>query len=94
MCAAATGCRAWAKGLRFSSGAVQAGNTGATGEHKGQSMLVATGESPPSWLELTIFIPPELEQTIWVSVGLKMGDATATPMNEANQTSTRRATDW
>jgi hypothetical protein len=57
-------------------------------------MLVATGESPPSWLELTIFIPPELEQTIWVSVGLKMGDATATPMNKANQTSTRRARDW
>jgi hypothetical protein len=57
-------------------------------------MLVATGESPPSGLELTIFIPPELEQTIWVSVGLKMGDATATPMNKANQTSTRRARDW
>jgi hypothetical protein len=94
MSAAATGCRAYAKGLAFSRGAVQAGNTGATGEHKGQSMLVATGESPPSWLELTIFIPPELEQTIWVSVGLKMGDATATPMNKANQTSTRRARDW
>jgi hypothetical protein len=36
-------------------------------------------------------MPPALEHTIWVSVGLKMGDAMATPMNKANQTNTKRA---
>ncbi len=44
--------------------------------------------------ETTIFMPPELEQTICVSVGFKMGDAMATPMNNANHTNTRRAMDW
>ena len=36
-------------------------------------------------------MPPELEQTIWISVGFKMGDAMATPMNKANQTRTSLA---
>jgi len=44
--------------------------------------------------ETTIFMPPALEQTICVSVGFKMGDAMATPMNNANHTNTRRAMDW
>ena len=39
----------------------------------------------------TIFMPPALEQTIWVSVGFRMGDAMATPIKSANHTSTRRA---
>ena len=43
--------------------------------------------------ETTIFMPPALEQTICVSVGLKMGDAMATPRNNANHTNTRRAND-
>jgi hypothetical protein len=36
-------------------------------------------------------MPPALEQTIWVSVGFRMGDAMATPMKSANHTSTKRA---
>jgi hypothetical protein len=51
----------------------------------------ASAPSVPSSPETTIFMPPALEHTIWVSVGLKMGDAMATPMNNANHTSTRRA---
>ena len=43
--------------------------------------------------ETTIFIPPEVVQTICVSVGFNMGDAMATPKNNANHTSTKRAKD-
>ena len=52
---------------------------------------LASAPSVPSSPEATIFMPPALEHTIWVSVGLKMGDAMATPMNKANQTNTKRA---
>lgn len=52
---------------------------------------LASAPSVPSSPEATIFMPPALEHTIWVSVGFKMGDAMATPMNSANHTSTRRA---
>ena len=54
-------------------------------------MLGAPLASAPSWLEDSIFMPPALVQTICVSVGLKMGEAMAAPMNSANHTSTRRA---
>ena len=52
---------------------------------------LASAPSVPSSPEVTIFMPPALEHTIWVSVGFKMGDAMATPMNSANHTSTSRA---
>ena len=54
-------------------------------------MLVVAWASTPSSPEATIFMPPALEHTIWVSVGFKMGDAMATPMNSANQTRTSLA---
>jgi hypothetical protein len=54
-------------------------------------MLAACNESAASSPEATIFMPPALEHTICVSVGFKIGEAMATPINSANQTSTRRA---
>jgi hypothetical protein len=54
-------------------------------------MLAVNLASAPSSPEATIFMPPALEHTIWVSVGFKMGDAMATPMNKANQTRTSLA---
>ena len=54
-------------------------------------MLAACRGSAPYSPEATIFIPPALEHTIWVSVGFKIGEAMATPINSANQTSTMRA---
>jgi hypothetical protein len=54
-------------------------------------MLAVNLTSAPSSPEATIFMPPALEQIIWVSVGFKMGDAMATPMNKANQTRTSLA---
>jgi hypothetical protein len=54
-------------------------------------MLAVNLTSAPSSPEATIFMPPALEQTIWDSVGFKMGDAMATPMNKANQTRTSLA---
>jgi hypothetical protein len=43
--------------------------------------------------DTTTLMPPALEHTICVSVGFKMGEAMATPMNNANHTNTRRAND-
>ena len=44
----------------------------------------------PASSVMTIFMPPMAEQTIWVACGLTKGEATETPMNKANHTSTRR----
>jgi hypothetical protein len=54
-------------------------------------MLAENLASTPSSPEVTIFMPPALEHTIWVSVGFKMGEAMATPTNKANQTRTSLA---
>jgi len=54
-------------------------------------MLAANLASALSSPEATIFMPPALEHTIWVSVGFKMGDAMAKPTNKANQTRTSLA---
>jgi hypothetical protein len=89
--AAATGCKRCANGLTFSSPTAQESTFKTTEVHKGQSILVVNLASAPSSPEATIFMPPALEHTIWVSVGFKMGEAMATPMNNANHTSTRRA---
>ena len=96
MSAAATGCNACASLLGFSNEIVQVNNGTATGAHKGQSMLVPIGvlsKALSSEPATTIFIPPALVQTICVSVGFRMGDAMATPMNSANHTNTQRAID-
>ena len=94
MSAAATGCNACAKLLGFSGVFVQEVRGTATVAHKGQSMLAelwALSDEMSSVPATTIFIPPALVHTICVSVGFKMGDAMATPMNNANHTSTQRA---
>ena len=73
------GRRAWARALTGSKPTTTAGGGALTWVHKGQSM-------PPEdvWLSLassdiTIFMPPMAEQTIWVAWGLTKGDATETP---------------
>ena len=94
MSAAATGCNACAKLLGFSVVFAQEVRGTATVAHKGQSMLAelwALSDEMSSVPATTIFIPPALVHTICVSVGFKMGDAMATPMNNANHTSTQRA---
>jgi hypothetical protein len=91
MMAAATGCSEWARGLAWSNVVAPDCKGTTTGAHRGQSMLAVNLASAPSSPEGTIFMPPALEHTIWVSVGFKMGDAMATPMKSANHTSTRRA---
>jgi hypothetical protein len=89
--AAATGCKRCANGLTFSSPTAQESTFKTTVVHNGQSILVVSLASTPSSPKATIFIPPALEHTIWVSVGFKMGDAMATPMKSANHNSTKRA---
>ena len=94
MRAAATGCRTCAILLGFSDGTAQDVKGTATVAHKGQSMLEevwALSDELSSVPATTIFIPPALVQTICVSVGFKMGEAMAAPMNNANHTSTQRA---
>ena len=59
------------------------------GAHKGHSMPPeATGASLAS--STTIFMPPMAEHTICDDWGLTQGEAAATPMNNANHTSTKR----
>jgi hypothetical protein len=96
MMAAAIGCRTCANLLGFSVGTVHDTSGTVTGAHNGQSMFAldaAASEVLSNKSDTTIFIPPELVQTICVSVGFNMGDAMATPMNNANHTSTKRAKD-
>lgn len=89
--AAATGCNKCAKGRAFSRPTEQESTGRTTAAHKGQSMLAVALASTPSSPETTICMPPALEHTNWVSVGFKIGDAMATPMNSANQTRTSLA---
>jgi len=83
------GRKAWAKSLATS----KLSATGVPGAviwaHKGHSMPPETvGVSPAS--STTIFMPPMAEHTICDDWGLTKGEATATPMNNANHTSTKR----
>ena len=91
MMAAATGCSECARGLAWSNVVEPDCKGTTTGAHSGQSMLAVNFASAPSSPEATIFMPPALEHTIWVSVGFKMGDAIAIPINSANQTRTSLA---
>ena len=84
-------CSACARGDGFKNKNLLAGPGPAAAAHKGQSMPVDTLMSAPSSPAMTSFIPPAAEQTICMSAGWTMGEAVATPMKNANQTSTRRA---
>ncbi len=48
----------------------------------------------PSALLVTTFMAPLPEQMSCIDWGLTSGDAIATPMDNANQTSTKRAISW
>ena len=91
MCAAAIGCRACARGETCKEEASAVGKSATPEAHNGQSMLAVVLASEPSSVVITIFMPPEAEQTICRSVGFTSGEAMAAPMKSANQTSTRRA---
>lgn len=91
MWAAATGCSACARGETNGNRVADDTGGGNTVAHKGQSSPVAMPSASSPWSGTTIFIPPLPEQTICIASGLTSGAATATPTNNANQTSTRRA---
>jgi len=87
------GLRAWAKALTGSKPKTTTGGDAMTWAHKGQSMPpeeVLLSSALPASSDITIFMPPMAEQTTWVAWGLTKGEATETPMNKANHTSTRR----
>jgi hypothetical protein len=89
MCAAGIGCMAWAKGKGCVNDVLIAGGGALMEAHKGQSSvwLDADASSSPC---TTSFMLPVLEQTKSMPCGLTMGDAIATPTDNANHTSTRR----
>ena len=90
------GRKAWARALVVSK-LNTTGDGGALNcAHKGQSMLLdslSVSLEPLFALSSarTIFMPPMAEQTIWLVCGLTMGEATETPTNNTNHTSTKRA---
>ena len=91
----AMGRKACARALAESKLSV-AGEGGAlTCAHKGQSRLLDNlTASPSASSALTIFMPPMAEHTIWLACGFTKGEATETPTNSTNHTSTRRARRW
>ncbi len=86
MWAAAMGCRACAKGERFSKWADSGSGAAATDAHNGQSMLAEAFSASPSPVMSTIFMPPPAEQTICMLPGLMTVEAMAEPKNSANHT--------
>ena len=83
---------AWAKTLRVSKKRAKGGGGAQTCVQRGQSMLLerlVASDEPSS--KFTIFMPPVAEQTIWLAWGFSNGAATATPTNNTNHTSTKRA---
>jgi hypothetical protein len=93
MWADGVGRKAWAK-LLASSKLSDSCDAGALiWAHKGHAMsLDATRVSVAS--SPTSFMPPMAEQTICEVWGWTKGEATATPMNNTNHTSTKRVRRW
>ncbi len=94
MCAAARGCKAWAKGEGCVSELLSAGDGALMEAHKGQSSVwleaATPSPSPLFWPCTTSFILPVLVQTKSITCGLTTGEAMATPIDNANHTSTKR----
>jgi len=89
MCAAAVGNMAWARGDACVNVVLSAGGGALMDAHNGQSSVwleAATSSSPG----ITNFMLPVLVQTRSMPCGLTTGDAIATPIDNANHTSTRR----
>jgi hypothetical protein len=91
MWAAAIGCRACARGERFSKCPASSGGGTVTEAQSGQSMLTEALISPSSPDMSTIFMPPPAEQTICMLPGLMTVEAMAEPQKSANHTSTSLA---
>ena len=89
ICAAAVGCMTWAKGEGCVNVVLSAGGGALIDAHKGQSSVwleAATSSAPCT----TSFMLPVLVQTRSMPCGLTIGDAIATPTDNANHTNTRR----
>lgn len=91
ICAAAIGCKAYARGEGVSKGVLVGGGGAGIEAHIGQSTLTETVDSPSLSSTSTSFMPPALEQTICKPPGLRMVEATADPKNSANHTSMKLA---
>ena len=90
MCAAARGCNAWAKGEGWVNEVLRAGGGALIEAHKGQSNLWLEAATPSSSPCTTSFMLPVLVQTRSMPWGLTTGEAMATPIANANHTSTKR----
>lgn len=92
MRAASMGSNAWDRGEGWLKAVLMATGGGApTAAHKGQSSRWLEADALPSSPCTTSLAEPEAEQTSSMVLGLTAGDATATPMDNTNHTSTRRA---
>ncbi len=89
MCAAAMGCTAWASGEGWVNEVLDWGGGAVMDVHKGQSIVLAEAALSSSPCT-TSFIMPVPVHTTSMSLGLSTGEATATPTDNANHTSTRR----
>jgi hypothetical protein len=79
----------WASGEGWVNAVFNAGGGALMEAHKGQSSVWLDAAASSS-LCTTSFMLPVLVQTKSIPCGLTMGDAMATPTDNANQTSTRR----
>ena len=89
MRAASMGSNAKERGEGWVNVVLNSGGGAVMEEHKGQSIVLAdaTLSSSPC---TTSFIMPVPVHTMSIALGLTMGDAMATPIDNANHTSTRR----
>jgi hypothetical protein len=90
MRAASMGCKACERGEGWVNVVLTAVGGAPVAAHKGQSSkwLLAWVSSSP-WA--TSLVTPAVVHTNSIDLGATQGDATATPMDNTNQTSTRRA---
>jgi len=86
----ARGCNAWAKGEGWVNEVLRAGGGALIEAHKGQSSLWLEAATPSSSPCTTSFMLPVLVQTRSMPWGLTTGEAMATPIANANHTSTKR----
>ena len=89
MRAASMGSNAKERGEGWVNVVLNSGGGAVMEEHKGQSIVLADA-TPSSSPCTTSFIEPALVQTMSIPWGLRTGEAMATPIDNANHTSTRR----
>src|SRR3989344_5317996 len=85
------GGRACARGWTTGSWACDTGGGAPTCTHRGQSSVWLDISLAPSSVLTSSLMAPEPEQISSIACGLTKGDATATPMDNTNHASTRRA---